>query len=280
MCLEVIDVPGAVLRVSVSPSALGSRLAEQFVLRPAPEVVPGECEKVINIIAGPEVLHLHGPHGDFIADTRKPDKLYFAGEIDKKSAFAGSYSGWRSAPGGAVMALLDAEFVRQLFAASTAAALLHGAWLRKPGAPREVLLLGPSGAGKSTLAQRATEANWSLVADDTIALMQDGALVPFPRRSLKDGLPMAYSYSDPTPTSAALTALVIDPIDRGTAGGRLGAADVLAALEGAVLNSRASVTPAMMQILARTRFMRLPRNGDTPRETWKRAEQMIAACTC
>ncbi len=273
-CLGCVTLPGARVRVS-APHVLSHALSARFPFASATEPHTATVE----IAVEGSVYHLLGPQGGFQADASEGDKVFFAAATGDGDAFAGSYSGWRSAPGGAAMALLDAEIVRQLFEVSTAVALLHAAWLRRSGSPKNVLLLGPSGAGKSTVAQNARLSGWQVVADDMVCLMPDGALYPFPRRSLLGGAPVTIDVSPDVPDQADLIAFICRAAVRDIEPKPLDTVAALKALEAAILNSKSTAPMALMALMRRTSFLTLERAPGGANQTWARAERVLERCT-
>lgn len=177
------------------------------------------------------------------------------------------------------MALLDAEIVRQIFEVSTAAALLHATWLRRSGAPKNVLLLGSSGAGKSTIARNARMSGWQVVADDMVCLMPDGALYPFPRRSLLDGAPVVIDASLDVPDRADLIAFTCRAAVRDIEPKPLNAVVAFKNLEKAILNSKPTAAMALMALMRRISFLTLERAPGGENQTWARAERVLERCT-
>lgn len=274
LCLGCVDLPGASVRL-LAPPSISHDLSERFVFGPATAQQTARVE----IAVDGSVYHLMGPQGGFQADTSDGDKVFFAAGTGDGDAFAGSYSGWRSLPGGAAMALLDAEIVRQLFEASTAVALLHAAWLRRPGAAKDVLLLGSSGAGKSSLAQSARMSGWQVLADDMVCLMPDGALHPFPRRSLLDGVPVTIDAMYDAPDRPDMIAFNCRAVVRDTEPKSLGTIASLKAMETAILNSKPSAPVGLMALMRRISCLTLERTSGGADQTWARAERVLDRCS-
>ncbi len=258
-----------------APPSLSNDLSERFVFGPA----TAQQTARIEIAVDGSVYHLMGPQGGFQADTSDGDKVFFAAGTGDGDAFAGSYSGWRSLPVSVAMALLDAEIVRQLFEASTAVAVLHAAWLRRPGAAKDVLLLGSSGVGKSSLAQSARMSGWQVLADDMVCLMPDGALHPFPRRSLLDGVPVTIDTMHGSPDQLDMIAFNCRAVVRDTEPRSLGAIASLKAMETAILNSKPCAPVALMALMRRISCLTLERMSGGADQTWARAERVLDRCS-
>lgn len=273
-CLGCVTLPGTLIRL-FAPPVLSHALSARFVFASTAE--PHTAQIEIAVVGS--VYHLWGPQGGFQADSCDGDKVFFAAGTGDGDAFAGSYSGWRSAPEGAAMALLDAEIVRQIFEVSTAAALLHATWLRRLDAPRAAILLGSSGAGKSTIARNARISGWQVVADDMVCLMPCGALYPFPRRSLLDGAPVAIDASPDVPDRADLIAFACSTAVRDIEPKPLDAVLALKALEAAILISKPTAPMALMALMRRISFLTLERAPGGANQTWARAERALARCT-
>src|SRR3954469_15529505 len=125
------------------------------------------------------LLPLDGPHGSGDPDVPLIDVC-----VDKTPSppTASPEAGWITAPDvvTAMDRLTSAVTVALMTRRAGSLLMLHACGLAEPRTGATVALVAPSGTGKTTLA-RTLGTTWGYVSDETVALEEDGTVLPYPK---------------------------------------------------------------------------------------------------